>query len=954
MNTKIIQNCKHIMEYGKTITIDNEIKLLFNDFVDELNKIQNSKNRVTFLNELRRIVETMFNIVENKYTDPSLLNHDLFIILRDQYIDLLNKWKKNDEVLNDDEQYLFFNIGALLANMTNHVNTNNIQIFKSLLLNQTLIELIKQCLNDVSATGKYLNDNLNLSSLGYIITALQRFQLRQVNIQDDPILSSLLDLVVKCLCSANYTDVFKQLKVESVEDKLNITQTFFLVTCPKYIIHYIGKQRETIYPIISENLLKRCNELFEKFIPLIVNWNKCIIEAMEKLIGILQCISYQHSTLAPYKNEHSKLIVHILTILNAQNLIKQIIDNDDYNQMVSFLIGYCIRYIYYLSLEPNLLIIIQNQNVTQTFYALTEAKDKENKFNCYRMLAIILTEQDVKRLANPRKIASVFTTYLKRAIVDPLWILRLPRLLLSLKIQHEQIKQELINLDAISLLIQCTMEPKFDTITVQQNALEIVLAMTFNEQAATILKTDEKFMSHARSLLSSEVKGLQKVAEGILWKLEQESEYIIEQDKKEQTGPNMQVVDEKLSDREIAASAPITIQRKSTYKYDIMISYSHNDKELCYRIQEQLLKDNFRVWLDRDNLYGATMHSMADAIEYSEFVLICMSDSYKQSVYCQSEAHYAFERRCHIIPLIMKSQYRPDGWLGFIVSGKIYIDFPKLNFDAAYQKLKMEIQQYRTQKNDIKQSCANGERLIHLDQEQSVNRDSITEKIPDNVVRKISAYANCVVSWTEENVKDFLTDKNLEAMIPLCENMDGQALHRFYQMCQTNFDAMYQSSKTELLELHKKILPINVYIRFITELKKYVPICDLKDKKEQTGPNMQVVDEKLSDREIAASAPITIQRKPTYKYDIMISYSHNDKELCYRIQEQLLKDNFRVLSYGQKLNEEMKRVVNQFLSILMVLVKIMHLSRSAHENCIFSVRRDERQNSYVLLDLLYT
>ncbi|CAF5164262.1 unnamed protein product, partial [Rotaria magnacalcarata] len=36
-----------------------------------------------------------------------------------------------------------------------------------------------------------------------------------------------------------------------------------------------------------------------------------------------------------------------------------------------------------------------------------------------------------------------------------------------------------------------------------------------------------------------------------------------------------------------------------------------------------------------------------------------------------------------------------DGWLGFTVSGKIYVDFPKLGFDQAYLKLKNGINQQR-------------------------------------------------------------------------------------------------------------------------------------------------------------------------------------------------------------------------------------------------------------------
>ncbi|CAF5142295.1 unnamed protein product, partial [Rotaria socialis] len=48
------------------------------------------------------------------------------------------------------------------------------------------------------------------------------------------------------------------------------------------------------------------------------------------------------------------------------------------------------------------------------------------------------------------------------------------------------------------------------------------------------------------------------------------------------------------------------------------------------------------------------------------------------------EAYYALERQCCIIPLIMKAQYRPDGWLGIIVTGRMRIDLPKYGFEDAY------------------------------------------------------------------------------------------------------------------------------------------------------------------------------------------------------------------------------------------------------------------------------
>jgi hypothetical protein len=41
-----------------------------------------------------------------------------------------------------------------------------------------------------------------------------------------------------------------------------------------------------------------------------------------------------------------------------------------------------------------------------------------------------------------------------------------------------------------------------------------------------------------------------------------------------------------------------------SFRYDIMISYCHSDKELTYKIHKFLLDQGFKVWIDLDNMYG--------------------------------------------------------------------------------------------------------------------------------------------------------------------------------------------------------------------------------------------------------------------------------------------------------------------------------------------------------------
>ena len=238
----------------------------------------------------------------------------------------------------------------------------------------------------------------------------------------------------------------------------------------------------------------------------------------------------------------------------------------------------------------------------------------------------------------------------------------------SVLVQHDQIKEELIKQEILPLLIRCATESKFDSMKVRLPTLEILLALTFNTEAANQLTQNSNFISFLKTLsIQSAEQRLQRVAEGILWKLKKEQKDL-----------------------------PSTNTNPTKKTYHIMLSYSHSDKDLCYQIHDRLVQDQFKVWIDRDQMHGQTMVAMANAIENSEFVFVCMSEAYKQSAYCQSEAQYAFERRCRLIPLIMKSHYRPDGWLGILVSGKIYVDFTKTDFDIAYQKLISEINRYRT------------------------------------------------------------------------------------------------------------------------------------------------------------------------------------------------------------------------------------------------------------------
>ena len=95
----------------------------------------------------------------------------------------------------------------------------------------------------------------------------------------------------------------------------------------------------------------------------------------------------------------------------------------------------------------------------------------------------------------------------------------------------------------------------------------------------------------------------------------------------------------------------------------------------------------------------------ANAVDHSEFILMCMSETYRRSANCQSEAEYAFNSKKHIVPIKMKNGYKPDGWLGFILGTRMFIDFGKYEFEKAIEMVDNEIQLQKKKRKMAKQSA---------------------------------------------------------------------------------------------------------------------------------------------------------------------------------------------------------------------------------------------------------
>jgi hypothetical protein len=97
----------------------------------------------------------------------------------------------------------------------------------------------------------------------------------------------------------------------------------------------------------------------------------------------------------------------------------------------------------------------------------------------------------------------------------------------------------------------------------------------------------------------------------------------------------------------------------------IMISYSHDDKALCYQLEEELKRSNqFEIWIDKEFCAtGDPWEHIAHGIKQSEVVLCLITKNYT-SKSVRREVIYAIDRlEKPLLPVFVLKPNLPE-WLG--------------------------------------------------------------------------------------------------------------------------------------------------------------------------------------------------------------------------------------------------------------------------------------------------
>ena len=241
------------------------------------------------------------------------------------------------------------------------------------------------------------------------------------------------------------------------------------------------------------------------------------------------------------------------------------------------------------------------------------------------------------------------------------------------------------------------------------SAAKALWMLAFDDSNKDIIREGNGTVDILRTLHHSQNAAVQKAAAGALWEIEGKTA----RDKADKT--------------------------KEGSGNHVMISYQQDAQEIMIQVKNQLQANGCRVWMDLEQMSGSTLETRAKAVENAAVVLICVSQRYKESPNCRSEAEYAYQLEKDIIPLMMEKNYKADGWLGMLLGTKLCIGFQsKDNIDSGVAKL-------------VRELAGRGKDVDH------------TDGPPEAVIRTTEATTLTkqpsgpdVAGWTNEDVKKWL------------------------------------------------------------------------------------------------------------------------------------------------------------------------------------------------------
>jgi hypothetical protein len=399
MSELIEQYCTSLEQWDENNRDD-----ILNDLHAELIRLQ-STDVVTFRQEMNKVTSFLCDRILNS-------NQLILTFFLDYFIQLLKQWYNLIPFNDSNDSNTFENLSTILINHSYS------------LMNELLVEQFVQCLNAIANIGKNLFTSEHITVITSILNAY-------INIESDnryqfmaP--SQLDDSIIKCLCATYTSEVITQFKLSVKSEKRTSTDVFVFNALFGYADFMSREilQQQSLH--LRKHLLASVSDLLDIFLISSDEWSESAMQILTNLTTFFLYSVYMTVPNDICLDTQKHICDTAIRILLIPTYRSMKFNNN------------CVQYIYMGTLNDKILDQLKSQNLTSTMFKIANLyKDEsEIQFNVYRILAAIMTEEDIKKLDDPGAIAKVFLDQLREKKDIPGWETRLKNLLTTLKSKY--------------------------------------------------------------------------------------------------------------------------------------------------------------------------------------------------------------------------------------------------------------------------------------------------------------------------------------------------------------------------------------------------------------------------------------------------------------------------------------------------------------------------------------
>jgi hypothetical protein len=215
---------------------------------------------------------------------------------------------------------------------------------------------------------------------------------------------------------------------------------------------------------------------------------------------------------------------------------------------------------------------------------------------------------------------------------------------------------------------------------------------------------------------------------------------------------------------------------------------------------------------------------IGEAIEKADLILFLMSKDYQDSKSCRQEVMYAKDSlKKRFIPIYIKKEFVPTGWLGVRIVGPQYIRFGKKSFDDTIKeliKLIIEDKKPSGPQSDQKKETKPPPAVIEIKPIENTNNLTKPPEIIDTD-SNIKLPDKPVEQWIKKDISQWFDNNQIQQdLVDLYDFQDGTELLLYGQCLRPDWQIEYNDMRERYQQKYSTQLYRDQFVRFVAAINR--------------------------------------------------------------------------------------------------------------------------------------